>query len=64
MSKKDRISQNIKDIINAGQTILITLKIINFITWSWVWVLCPIWIPVALIVLFSILSTLLEKEPS
>lgn len=29
--------------------IFITLKLLGKITWSWVWVLCPIWIPIAVI---------------
>ena len=27
----------------------IILKLLNIITWSWIWVLSPIWLPVALI---------------
>lgn len=27
----------------------IILKLLNIITWSWIWVLAPIWLPVALI---------------
>ena len=31
--------------------IFITLKLLGKITWSWVWVLSPIWIPFVLVVL-------------
>ena len=34
--------------------IFITLKLTGYITWPWVWVLAPFWIPVALIVLIFI----------
>jgi hypothetical protein len=37
--------------------VFITLKLIKVLTWSWVWVLAPIWIPAALVV--AILSILL-----
>lgn len=29
-------------------TIFIVLKLTNVITWSWWWVLCPLWIPFAI----------------
>lgn len=35
----------------------IVLKLCNVITWSWWWVLSPLWIPIALIIL--ILATFL-----
>jgi hypothetical protein len=35
------------------------LKITNIITWSWVWVLCPLWIGFAIAILFSILALFL-----
>lgn len=31
--------------------VFITLKLCGVIHWSWVWVLDPIWIPIALVVL-------------
>jgi len=29
--------------------VFITLKLTGFIDWSWLWVLAPIWIPLALV---------------
>jgi len=29
--------------------VFITLKLTNFIDWSWFWVLAPLWIPVAIV---------------
>ena len=29
---------------------LAALKLLGVISWSWLWVLCPLWIPVALLV--------------
>lgn len=34
-------------VIWALTLIFVTLKLTNNIDWSWVWVLCPIWIPIA-----------------
>jgi hypothetical protein len=30
--------------------IFITLKLTGYISWSWLWVLAPLWIPAAIIV--------------
>ena len=39
--------------------VFITLKLCGVITWSWVWVLSPIWIPFALGVVFFIICLLI-----
>ena len=39
--------------------IFITLKITGFINWSWLWVLSPLWISIALILLIIIISLML-----
>lgn len=36
----------------------IVLKLCNVITWSWVWVLSPIWISVALVIIVCIIFTI------
>lgn len=36
--------------------LFIALKLLNVITWSWLWVLAPCWIPIVLIVLFVIIA--------
>jgi hypothetical protein len=35
--------------------VFITLKLTNYIDWSWWWVLSPLWIPFAIIVLVILL---------
>ena len=35
--------------------VFITLKLTNYIDWSWWWVLSPLWIPFAMIVLVILL---------
>lgn len=44
--------------------IFITLKLTHFIEWSWLWVLAPIWIPTALVVVILVIAliVLLVKE--
>ena len=43
--------------------LFIALKLLNQITWSWWWVLSPIWIPAAIIfiLLFGILGVIILK---
>lgn len=33
----------------------IVLKLCKVITWSWVWVLAPLWIPIALLALIALI---------
>ena len=35
--------------------IFITLKLCNVITWSWWWVLAPLWMPLAIIIILLII---------
>lgn len=38
--------------------IFLVLKLVGVITWSWWWVTSPLWIPVALILMFIIIGIL------
>lgn len=40
----------------------IVLKLCNVITWSWVWVLAPTWIPIALVVLIIVIGTIVTLK--
>jgi hypothetical protein len=35
--------------------IFITLKLTGYITWSWLWVLSPFWIPLGILILIAII---------
>lgn len=39
--------------------LFIGLKLTNYITWSWVWVLSPMWITLAVVVVCALLVALL-----
>ncbi len=39
--------------------VFLILKLCNVITWSWWWVTAPIWIPVALILIFLLVTIIL-----
>lgn len=34
----------------------VVLKLLHVIEWSWIWVLAPFWIPVALVLAFAIIA--------
>jgi len=38
--------------------IFITLKLIGMITWSWWWVLSPLWIPILIIAVLAVIAVL------
>ena len=40
--------------------VFITLKLTGFIQWSWLWVLCPIWAPLAILSVVGILYLILS----
>ncbi len=50
----------------SGLTILtvlfIGLKLTDYIEWSWWWVLSPVWIPIALIVLIFTVVHFMSKQ--
>ena len=40
----------------------IVLKLAHYIEWSWLWVLSPIWIPIALSLLMFIIAKIFDWE--
>lgn len=40
--------------------VFITLKLLGVITWSWLWVLSPIWITIILVLVFLVVYFLLD----
>lgn len=51
MSDNSKISISIGGFPTLLTIAFIVLKLCNVITWSWWWVLAPIWIPVAIVAL-------------
>lgn len=41
-------------VFTIAQTVLVTLKLIGVISWSWWWVFAPSWIPFALLLILLI----------
>jgi hypothetical protein len=51
MSDKSKISIQLGGFPTLLTIAFIVLKLCNVITWSWWWVLAPIWIPIAIVAL-------------
>jgi len=41
--------------------LFIGLKLANFITWSWWWVLSPLWIPALLVLLIMLIAAIVYE---
>ena len=53
----------IGNLLSVSLTILfITLKLIGKITWSWVWVVSPLWIPWAVFILAIVALFILGRS--
>lgn len=48
------------------ELIIILLKVFDVVSWPWIWVLAPIWIPFAIVsviaILYGMLSAFAENE--
>lgn len=42
--------------------VFIVLKLLGFITWSWVWVLSPIWIEAILVIILLVVVLLVNRR--
>ena len=51
MSDKTKISVQLGSFPTLLAIAFIVLKLCNVIVWSWWWVLAPLWIPVAVVIL-------------
>lgn len=40
--------------------LFIALKLTDIISWSWLWVLAPIWIPVSLLIVLAVIITIAD----
>ena len=40
--------------------IFIALKLMGYITWSWIWVLSPIWIPIVFVIFVGIIGAIVK----
>lgn len=64
LDKKDKVIERKSGIGFTGllTLIFITLKLTGYITWSWLWILSPIWITFLILFLLYILIVLLGTK--
>lgn len=58
MSNKESAGLSICDVLAI---IFIVLKLLGIITWSWVWVLSPIWISIIVVLVLYGIIAILDK---
>lgn len=44
--------------------VFIVLKLVGVINWSWLWVLCPLWIDILLTVIVLVIFAIINKRAS
>ena len=58
--KKETLNVHVGGLFSTLLAIaFIVLKLCNVITWSWLWVLSPLWIPLALTILIILIAVLI-----
>ena len=52
---KETVNVNVGGLFTTLLTIaFIVLKLCNVIEWSWLWVLSPLWIPLAIVIIIAV----------
>ncbi len=41
--------------------VFIVMKLMGYITWSWLWVLAPLWMPLAIVLMIVAIAALLSS---
>lgn len=44
--------------------VFVVLKLVGVINWSWLWVLCPLWIDILLTVIVLVIFAIINKRTS
>lgn len=55
-----RISVDIS-LVSILLVVFITLKLCKVISWSWLWVLSPLWIPIAFFLILALIAFIVAK---
>lgn len=42
--------------------VFVVLKLVGVINWSWLWVLCPLWIDILLTVIVSVIIAIIDNK--
>lgn len=44
--------------------VFVVLKLVGVINWSWLWVLCPLWINLLLTIIVAVIIVIINKRTS
>ena len=62
MSEKNNSKKGGIGFVGLLTILFIALKLLGKISWSWVWVLSPLWIPVAISIIFIIIAFIIGRK--
>ncbi len=62
MSEKNNSKKGGIGFVGLLTILFIALKLLGKISWSWVWVLSPLWIPVAVGVILIIIAFIIGRK--
>lgn len=49
-------------VLGTIQVIFLTFKLLGILNWAWLWVLAPTWIPIACVMIFAIIFTIVMSQ--
>ena len=61
MNEKKEIKTVGLGFFEALTLLFVALKLCGVITWSWLWVLAPAWLPAAIIIIIAFFAVILSK---
>lgn len=62
MENKNTTGRGGVDFIELLTIVFITLKLCGVISWSWIWVLSPLWISIIILIILIIVLMCLDKK--
>ena len=60
--KENKIELRTLGFCDALTLLFIAFKLAGLITWSWLWVLAPVWLPAAIIIIIAFFAVILSKD--
>lgn len=62
MENKNTTRSSGVDFVELLTIVFITLKLCGIISWSWIWVLSPLWISIIILIILIIILVCLNKR--
>lgn len=62
MSSNRNSSSSGIEICGVLTIVFIVLKLVGVINWSWVWVLCPLWIDILLTIIVLVIIAIIDDK--